>query len=54
MNDPRLERLRRRMVARQARERTSAVTGMSSGQLIVVAMVFLTTLLGLMAFWQKL
>jgi len=57
MNDRRLERLRRRMVARQARERARAARGMNLGHmywLLVAAMVFVATLLGLIAFWRKL
>ncbi len=58
MNDRRLERLRRRMVARQARERgRAAANGLYRGSqywLLVAAVVFLTTLLGLIAFWREL
>ncbi len=55
MNDRRLERLRRRMIARQARER-AAGTDFAMGILnwLMAAAAVVTILLGLFAFWRAL
>jgi hypothetical protein len=56
MKDRRLERLRRRMVARQARQRARATEGMNLGRKywLLVAIGVVTVLLGLIAFWRTL
>lgn len=54
MNERRIERLRRRMVARQARERgaeTEVAMGIINWLLVAAAVV--TMLLGLLAIWRK-